>query len=103
MAATVLDRRNAFLSTVRSYTRSSNEPHFATTIDDLIHWSVSHAPRVVLRDKDYRQGVVAFDEATSGFVLWSAYPRIGDGAKLELVSGTIHLLGDELHQSALSL
>jgi hypothetical protein len=43
-------------------------------------------------DKNYDQKVISFRELGRNYILWSAYPRVGDGAKLEILPGAIEAI-----------
>lgn len=92
--------REAFRQGVRRST-PREEQQFLSILDDFIAWSESrnglkHA------DHDYEQGVVSFRES-SGLILWSAYPKDKDGAKLEILPGSADKLTEETHRLALEI
>ena len=78
-----LDRsRQAFLAEVARRVRSSLAAvDFAGILDTLIEWSNADGRSLSVRDP-LHEHKVSFASTASGYVLWSAYPRNDDGAKV---------------------
>jgi hypothetical protein len=78
------------------------QARFAGVVDDFIAWSLKH-PAAVKHAAGYGQDVVAFTRTRDGAVLWSAFPRRNDGAKLELLPGKSAAMDDALRQEVLEV
>lgn len=58
---------------------------FAAIIKELVAWSTQPRRRLRLREPG-DQAIVSFAPADTDVVLWSAFPRYEDGAKVEVMS-----------------
>lgn len=69
---------------------------FAAILDDLVTWSGEGNRGLVARAPG-KQQTVSFGDPRSEAVLWSAYPRHGDGAKVVVLPKTFRRLttGDQ--------
>ncbi|HEV2644528.1 MAG TPA: hypothetical protein VGT98_17580 [Candidatus Elarobacter sp.] len=97
------DSRAKFLRKIVSYTHRDDRPRFEAILDDFIAWSTARGGTVEYVDKEHRQGAVSFRESGRGYVLWSAYPRSDDGAKLEILPGAADKISPERRAEALSV
>lgn len=86
-----LDRsRQAFLTDVARRVRGSLAAvDFAAIVDTLIEWSKANGRSLSVRDP-LHQNTVSFAVTASDFVLWSAYPRNDDGAKVVVLPQLFH-------------
>jgi hypothetical protein len=99
---TLEESRTGFLKGIRAYTRSSERPVFEAILDDFIAWSDARPERLAHAERHYKQHVVSFLDKKSHFIVWSAYPRADDGAKLEIFPG-VDTLGDEARSHAVEV
>lgn len=100
----LLQYRESFITQVKRYVSNADERRrFTEILDHFIDWSFKRSAEIDHFDGNYDQHVVSFKHRATGVVFWSAYPRRGDGAKLEILPGGHGSLSVDRLQDALSV
>jgi RNA polymerase alpha subunit len=101
--SSVLDSsREAFLASVERYAPGEKLRDLSKVLDDIVAWSEARWPELS-RAAPGDQATVSYTLGESGPVLWAAYPRVGDGAKVVVLSGLTNVIAPEARAALVAL
>jgi hypothetical protein len=81
----------------------SERQSFTEVLDYFIKWSATRQSAIQHYDKEHNPAAVSFARTSDSAVFWTAYPRVDEGAKFEILPRRYASLSPELREDAQSV